>query len=206
MSLFLIPKIFLTGLNLVILKKITKTSRKFHYLHNTKIDSKVIGMTSDLTHQMTTRMYIAITENSNYLYAVVLIMSVCINFSIVALLYALISDGRCLYVSMYTYIFKAICNLLYQNTPPNGRFNEAVCPNYELHWSKNSQTETFFSGHASLMFLTLLFCNKSFYPFVLVSTCIMLFFIIVLRIHYVIDIIGAFLVVYFFNSMVPVHI
>ena len=202
-SVSLLPKIITMGFNLFLINRITRLSRKFQYLHSIELDSKVSGMTSDVTHQITKNLYIAIITNKQYLSIVITLMMIIVNFSFLTLMYACFTNTRALYVSMYTYIAKATCNLLYQNTPPDGRFNKYLFPNHHLHWSKNSQTETFFSGHSSLMFLALLFCGKTAYPLVLVATVIMLPLIIILRIHYVIDIIGAFLFVYFFNSTIP---
>ena len=190
----------LTG-NLYLLYYLNKTSRSLKRLHARSMHHVVSGQISDLTHQLTSPLYKYLLQQ-NLLHKIALaFMIIHINLSILVIFVKSILYNRVLFVISGVYISKFILNTLYQSTPPHGRYNADYVPNRKLHWSNKAQTETFFSGHTSLCALAFLYSPLILRNYMLVGFSITILLIIILRIHYIIDVVGALLVVYFFDSV-----
>lgn len=180
-------------------QKVSRVARSMHMRH---CRHKAFGYTSDLTHEMTYKAYSYLMMNSRALKLLLTTMVVHINLSIVIVLVKCLKDYRAMCITASVYLSKFLFNIVYHSTPPEGRSNRKWSPSRRLHWSKASESETFFSGHTSLSILAVLFSPLQLRPYLIAGGCITITSLILLRIHYIIDIAGAFLVVYFFSTII----
>lgn len=107
-----------------------------------------------------------------------------------------ISSEKVVRMFLFVYMHKLLFNFLYQSPSPQGRSNVAIVSNAFLYWSKASRSETFFSGHTSLMLLSMLACPIKLRIIVYPLSIFTILMLIVFRIHYIIDIAGAFAFVF----------
>lgn len=161
---------------------------------------KVHGHVSDLSHAFFADVRDIIYHNKIILLMIIFVIAVCINISSFVILDAILHSSNNINTCIIVSSLRSILQLLYQSSPPDGRYG----PWFRKfnHWSLPSQRETFFSGHTTAVILSFLFYkNASFTLLYIDSTMlyyIMIFNIIyiiscliILRIHYIIDVYGA---------------
>jgi len=161
----------------------------------------VTGEIVDLTHEVSSGAYLFISSNEVLTRSLLIVLAVHINLCIGILIYKSCLMPRIWLVIIGVYLTKALCNAVYHAPPPDGRINRRLRKR-KLHWSIASQQETFFSGHTSLCALAYLFCSNSIKPFILIGSIFTVLCILILRVHYIIDIISALLCVFFYYTII----
>lgn len=192
------------ALSLYLIVSVNKLSRFMQKKYGPKLLTlDYQNQTFDLTHKLTASLYRFFLNNQKVLTVLLFVLMVHVNISIALVLIKCFYDVNALFVTIATFALKSGCNILYKNIPPEGRYNNRYMPNKKLHWSNNAQGETFFSGHTSIVVLAIVFAPTLLKPIFSYGGFITILSLLTLRIHYCIDVLGACLVIYFFNGVSP---
>lgn len=199
--LFLIQAVIKTAGNIYLMRYMQNFARKARKKNIHKANAIVYGPIKDLTHEATDSLYNFIITKKAILNTIIILLAIHINLCIAILIY------QSIFVKIFplrigaVFITKSILNILYQSAPPIGRENVKLTHNRRLHWSPRAQQETFFSGHTSLCMLAISVAPPNIKPYVILGSIFTISVIIVLRVHYIIDVVGGILVVYFYSTI-----
>ena len=145
---------------------------------------------SDLSHVFTKPINDLLTLNPLILKILTYLMFISINLSIGVVFWSFWYSNTPINTFFSVYMSKTFLNLFYHSPPPEGRFNKSIF-NRALYWSEGARSETFFSGHTSISIMSMLFCQPELRIIVFPLSIFTIFMLIILRIHYIIDIAGA---------------
>jgi len=185
----------------LILNNAKRTARRLRSYHS-HLAEETDRPISDMSHHLTKGLRGWILGNTSIFNGLTRLLMVHINLSLLIIVLRCTYDFRARLVTACVYLSKFILNLLYYGPAPEGRYDNNLIPNKKLLWSPQSQSETFFSGHTAMSVLSILFAPAGLKLYVVMGSIITISTLIVLRIHYIIDIIGALLVVYFFCNFI----
>lgn len=182
------------------LRRASRIERLTNVHDNKDHSGKVYGHVSDLTHALCNRLRDYIYHHNKVLKFIIYMIAVCINASSIVLLDAMFHSASAAYVIVLVTSMRSVLQLLYRSSPPDGRYG----PWFKdfNHWSLPSQKETFFSGHTTCVMLAILFCDQAefityyidyniIYSLMIFNFVFIVISLIVLRIHYIIDIYGS---------------
>ena len=162
--------------------------------------NKVQGYVSDLSHELTSNLRKLIVSHRVLLKAIMLIIGFCINIDVLVLIDAMFHSIEVSTLVLLASCVRSILQVLYRSPMPLGR----VGPWFSRinRWSLRARPETFFSGHTCLAVITLVYHERAEFclryvsavflrNLTLFNAIVIISALIILRIHYIIDIYGA---------------
>ena len=204
---------FLFFFKLYVIRKMRVISRSAKFLEMHDCDErrgKVYGHVSDLSHTFFSTLYNVIVCKKLLLRCMVIMICICINTSSLVLIDAMIHSPTAANLALIVAAIRSILQLLYRSSPPDGRSGPWF---HKInHWSLPARDETFFSGHTVGVTLPLLLFEYAefiahYLDYILIKYVLIFNFVfiilslIVLRIHYIIDVYSAVITCLLFYKM-----